>query len=343
MSVTSGFFNSVNHDRQYDAIQMSSIFDGIIRDGVIQHYGSNMMVTASNGMRVNVGIGRAWFDHTWTLNDSVLPLKLDEAELLLNRIDTVVLEVTSSSGTVRQNSIRILKGTPATEPVPPTLTKGELVNQYPLADIYVAIQASAIRQEDITNRVGTSDCPFVTAPLEKMDIDALIAQWQDQFQNRLAENLSEFQAWFDGMKDQLTEDAAGNLQTQLNVAKESLSTLDASAVKSVNGVAPEEGGKVVLSKTDLRLENVDNTADAVKRVAYADTAGSATDQTARNSAATAQTAAVSANANANTKMPIAGGTFTGNVAAINTNRTGNCVRNIYVNGVDTNYIRMVRK
>ncbi len=37
MSVTFGFYNSVNGDRKYDAIQMSSIFDGIIRDGVFQH------------------------------------------------------------------------------------------------------------------------------------------------------------------------------------------------------------------------------------------------------------------------------------------------------------------
>ena len=30
MSVTYGFYNSKNRDRRYDAIQMSSIFDGII-------------------------------------------------------------------------------------------------------------------------------------------------------------------------------------------------------------------------------------------------------------------------------------------------------------------------
>ncbi len=45
-------------DRRYDAIQMSSIFDGIIRDGILQHVGTAMMVNASTGMMVNVGIGR---------------------------------------------------------------------------------------------------------------------------------------------------------------------------------------------------------------------------------------------------------------------------------------------
>ena len=52
MSVTYGFYNSKNRDRRYDAIQMSSIFDGIIRDGVLQHYGTGMMVKESEGMDI---------------------------------------------------------------------------------------------------------------------------------------------------------------------------------------------------------------------------------------------------------------------------------------------------
>ena len=54
MSVTYGFYNSKNKDRRYDAIQMSSIFDGIIRDGILQHVGTAMMVKESTGMMVNV-------------------------------------------------------------------------------------------------------------------------------------------------------------------------------------------------------------------------------------------------------------------------------------------------
>lgn len=42
-------------------------------------------------------------------------------------------------------------------------------------------------------------------------------------------------------------------------------------------------------------------------------------------------------------MPKAGGTFTGDVIAVNYNRTGVVLRNIYVNGANTNYILMVRK
>lgn len=90
MSVTYGFYNSKNKDRRYDAIQMSSIFDGIIRDGILQHVGTAMMVKESTGMMVNVGIGRAWFNHTWTLNDALLPLTVPQSEVILNRIDAVI-------------------------------------------------------------------------------------------------------------------------------------------------------------------------------------------------------------------------------------------------------------
>ena len=159
---------------------MSRIFDGIIRDGVLQHYGTAMMVKESEGMMVNVGIGRAWFNHTWTLNDALLPLTLPLSEVILNRIDAIVLEVDARES-VRANSIKIIKGTPASNPKNPTLIKTNDRWQYPLAYIRVNAGVTAIRQANITNCVGTSACPFVTAPLEKMSIDALVAQWGDQW------------------------------------------------------------------------------------------------------------------------------------------------------------------
>ncbi len=180
MSVTYGFYNSVKGDRKYDAIQMSSIFDGIIRDGILQHVGTAMMVKESEGMIVNVGIGRAWFNHTWTLNDALLPLMVPISEVILNRIDAVVLEVDAREE-VRANSIKIIKGTPASSPKNPTMVKTNERWQYPLAYIRVNAGVTSIRQANITNCVGTSACPFVTAPLEKMSIDALVAQWGDQW------------------------------------------------------------------------------------------------------------------------------------------------------------------
>ena len=180
MALTSGFFNSINEDRKYDALQMSSIFDGIIRDGIFMHYGTSMVVKASAGMQVIIGVGRAWFNHTWSLNDSLYPIMIDQSEVVLDRIDTVVLEIDSTLA-VRTNSYKVIKGTPAANPVRPALIKSASFNQYPLCDVRVGRLVTTINQTNITNRVGTSDCPFVTGPLELMNVDALIAQWGEQW------------------------------------------------------------------------------------------------------------------------------------------------------------------
>ena len=103
MSVTYGFYNSLNGDRKYNAEQVSSLFDGLIIDGVFASIGTAFAVKATTGITVNVGIGKAWFNHTWTLNDSILPLEAPEAEVLLDRIDAVVLEVDATES-VRANS-----------------------------------------------------------------------------------------------------------------------------------------------------------------------------------------------------------------------------------------------
>lgn len=248
MSVTYGFYNSIKGDRKYNALEMSSIFDGIIVDGVYMSIGDALNVKSSGGMGITVGIGRAWFNHTWTLNDSLLPLTLANSDVLLNRIDAIVLEVNNSTE-VRKNTIKILKGTPSSKPVKPSMAKGELLNQHPLAYISIPAGATSISQSNIENAVGTSACPYVTGVLKGMDIDKLVAQWGAQWAEWLSSNTdawkafmsdntnewksfmaknknewsalingntSEFETWFEHMKDQLSEDAAGNLQLQVD-------------------------------------------------------------------------------------------------------------------------------
>lgn len=191
MSVTCGFYNSIDGDRRYNAEQLTSLVDGIIRDGVFMGIGDALMVSASTGMNVIVGTGRAWFNSTWTHNDSLLPLAVDPAEMILNRIDAVVLEVNRSMD-VRENTIKMVKGTPASVPVPPTLIKSELVNQYALAHVYVGAGVTQITAANITNKVGTDDCPFVTGILQTLNLTALLAQWDGEFHGILNLRDSQF-------------------------------------------------------------------------------------------------------------------------------------------------------
>ena len=206
MAVTYGFYNALNHDRLYDAIQMSSIFDGIIRDGIFSTIGTSMVVTApEDGLYVNVGPGRAWFNHTWTLNDTEYPVEAEEAEVVLDRIDAVILEV-NSAAEVRANSIKFLKGTPASEPVKPTLTHNAEVNQYALAYVRIRAGQTTIFQADVENVVGTDETPFVTGLMQQVSIENLILQWEAEFDDHFETwrniNEAEFEVWSQEMQDE---------------------------------------------------------------------------------------------------------------------------------------------
>ena len=160
MGVTSGFFNSVNGDRLYDAEQFSSFLDGIINDGVYQSVGNKFYVRAEGGMKVSVDTGRAWFDHTWTLNTTRYNLSLSAADTRYGRIDAVVLEVNK---TERKNSFKIVKGTAASTPKRPSLKKTTAIKQYALAYITVPVNAASIAQSGITYVVGSAETPLVSA------------------------------------------------------------------------------------------------------------------------------------------------------------------------------------
>lgn len=215
MAVTSGFYNSVSGDRKYNALQMSSIFDGIIEDGVYSTIGDHFSVTAGTGNTIIVGTGRAWFNHTWTLNDADYPVILEPSEVVLNRYDAIVIEVNGSNA-VRGNSIKVIKGTPGSSPSKPSLVKGDNnIWQHPLAYVYVPAGSSSISQSNIEYVVGKSECPFVVAAVQSVNIDALVAQWQD-----------EFDTWFDNLEYQLSGDVAGNLQNQINQKVDKAKVID---------------------------------------------------------------------------------------------------------------------
>lgn len=220
MSFASGFFNSVDHDRLYDATDISRLFDGLIRDGIFASIGDCLVVKQSNQMNVTVGTGRAWFNHTWSYNDALYPVTIPPSEILMDRIDAVVLEINSVES-VRANSIKLIKGTPSSTPAKPALTNTKEIHQYPLAYVTVGKEVTSIRQADIENCVGTSVCPFVTGILEVISIEQLIPQWKDILNRFVEENTANFNTWMNGEKQ--------NYQAWLTAAKKEITDWEATS------------------------------------------------------------------------------------------------------------------
>lgn len=259
---TYGFYNSLNGDRTYDAVQMSSIFDGVIMDGVYANVGELFaVVAATTGMGVIVKTGRAWFDHTWSLLDSNLPLDIEESDFLQTRIDAIVLEVDSRIEK-RENSIKIEKGVPSVNPVKPRLLHEQGIYQHALAYVTINPGATSILPENIEIVVGKDETPFVQCPLKTVSISDLFNQWD-----------GEFTTWFNNIKLQLTENVVTNLQRQIdekvNVSDKASETdikngtpnkwVDAQAVSSlvpkVGSIVPSNEPDVLIHPSDyLKLD-----------------------------------------------------------------------------------------
>ena len=256
MSLTSGFFDSFNEDRKYNSLQFSSIFDGIISDGIYATYGDYFLVSPVSGMNIKVGTGRAWLDHTWTLNDADYPLTVEDAEVVLKRIDTVIIEVDrSNSG--RINRLRILKGTPASAPVAPQLTKTESLKQYPLADILVKPNATEIVAADITNRIGTKDLPWVTGIIDHVSAEELVQQWRIEFDTLL-----------DTLQTMISQVGQQTIMDNSVGASAIIKTGDNAVTAATVKAIPDKPGAVAAShlSSDITYSTIGLTSDQVRKI-----------------------------------------------------------------------------
>lgn len=207
MTIKSGFFNSLNHDRVYDADDINSIFDGIITDGVFGNIGKRFVVTPGSGMSVNVGTGKARFHQIFVENDANLVLQVSQSDVLLNRIDAVVIRVDRTMNG-RIGNIVIVKGSPSQNPAAPTLSNDNQIWDMPIAYVNVKANANKINFSDIQYLVGRNTTPLITAPMQTLNVESYVNNMEEQFSD-----------WFSDVKGKLSTDAAGNLQNQINTIK----------------------------------------------------------------------------------------------------------------------------
>lgn len=203
MAFRCGFFNAVEDDRVYRAEDFGDMFDGLITDGIYATIGNAFAVIAGGGMSVRVRSGRAWFNNTWNVNESDKTLMFEMADLLLPRIDAVVLEVDTRVQT-RDNALKIIKGSPAVTPQKPVLYNSDGLYQHPLAYVTIPQNSTSILATNIENVIGI-ETPFVTGILESISIAELWEQWRAQFLE-----------WFNGIKEVLSGNIALNLQKQID-------------------------------------------------------------------------------------------------------------------------------
>lgn len=182
MAVKSGFFNSVGGDRKYNADDMSMYFDKLISSGVYPNPSTNLQVAAATGMTVNISPGRGIINCRWVDNDAEYPLEISQADAVLDRVDAVIMKLDLSED-ARDIHFEIKKGTPASNPQPPIMTRDEYVQEYCLATVRVGKLAESVSQINITDtRANTNICGWVTGLIQQVDTSTLFLQWQAAYE-----------------------------------------------------------------------------------------------------------------------------------------------------------------
>ena len=146
MAQECGFFNAQlvgeEYDRVYLASQFAAYFASFIGNGVYASKSDKLQVVEhdQHGMAVKVLSGQGWINGYWYENTESVSLPVDIADGVLNRVDSVVLRL----GFPERNMwVAVKKGTPATSPSAPALTRN--ADYYELQLATISIPASSIK------------------------------------------------------------------------------------------------------------------------------------------------------------------------------------------------------
>ena len=235
------------YDRAVSSVPLRKLIKKLFSDGVMPNPSTNMQVAAGTGMNVVVKPGFAICNGCMKLEEEQVALSVRVADSSYARIDTVVLRLDDNDST-RSCELAVLTGTPSANPVRPNLTRNKSVWEIGLADIKVSANATSIKNGNITDtRYQTSRCGVISS-ISEFDTTTLYQQIQDDLKEFQENEKAYFAEWFDEIKDQLSTDAAGNLQNQILVERE-----------RINNLARMEDGSIV---TDAEKEIADVRVDA---------------------------------------------------------------------------------
>lgn len=197
MAYKSGFFNSMNGDRKYNAEDMSHFYGQLISNGVLSKAESSLQVSAGTGLTVTISKGWAWINTHWFYNDNTITLTVSTTDTN-SRKDSVILRLNNEQqADGRSITPMILEGDSSNYPEP---TRTDLIYDIVLAHIDVPNNVTSINNQYITDtRADTNLCGWVTGLVNQVDTKTLFNQWQSAYQNFY----NDFTSWFNNLADTL--------------------------------------------------------------------------------------------------------------------------------------------
>ena len=241
---------TIDYDRASSSAQLRGLIKSMITNGVNMTESTNLQVIA-NGTNntLTVKAGYVIIEGAIKHFENDVTVTLPTADVNNSRIDTVVARLNLNES-VRDIVIDVVSGTASATPTEPTLTRTSNYYEVGLANILVGVGTTVISQSEVTDtRLLNSRCGLATS-IGKIDTETLFTQLT-----------TDFNAWFDNIKGQLSEDAAGNLQLQINAINDELDTTLVEVEEKVNNItnnlitvtvtSNQEGLQVTFTKDDF--------------------------------------------------------------------------------------------
>lgn len=161
MAIESGFFNSVNNDRLYNARDISRYFENVLSSGIFKRIPDCLKVSAASGLTLTVAPGAGLIDCQWFRTEVEEAVTIPTPHAVLPRFDIVVARL-DLSDSVRAITLGVVAGTPAESPAAPDPVRTTTMHDLVLALVYVPAGATEIVEMNLTD-VRSNDwyCGYV--------------------------------------------------------------------------------------------------------------------------------------------------------------------------------------
>ncbi len=239
------------YDRAITSAPLRKLIAKLLTDGILPNPSTNLQVEEGSGMNVVVNPGFAICAGGLKLEENQRTLAIQAADSNYDRIDTVVLRW-NDNDSERICDLYIVEGIPAASPLRPELTRTESIWELGLADLFVNKNSSAISNQRITDtRYETARCGIISA-ISEFDTTTLYQQVQADLAGFKASEQADFITWFNDIKGQLSEDAAGNLQKQIGTLESLKTEVKNNLVNALNWVVDKTSGVIAkLGSADI--------------------------------------------------------------------------------------------
>ncbi|MGO2116732.1 MAG: hypothetical protein ACTH21_08890 [Lactococcus lactis] len=215
-----------NGDREYSSDEFAEFFSTLFKPGIVAtaNFGSGLQITesASLGMRVKFGAGEAFssFGRNY-VHDKDEEVTVPIASTLQDRTDSVAIQFNKS----QREAFFVYKESDV------TVTRTDSIFELQIAKILVPKNSTQITNTNIKDmRANESVCGYFS-PHGKLNAGDITAQYKGIF----TQADQDFQKWFEDVKGQLSEDAAGHLQNQLDSLDSKVYTAYANSADGTDG------------------------------------------------------------------------------------------------------------